>query len=45
MISDKTNGYYYAGICQFNLEEFDGAIEKLEYVRDNAEKATLREYV
>ncbi|MFC1819971.1 tetratricopeptide repeat protein [Thermodesulfobacteriota bacterium] len=40
----KTNGYYYAGICHLKLGDFDDAVEKLEYVRDNAEKMALRQY-
>lgn len=38
----KHNGYYYAGICHLKMGEVEKAIEKLEYVRDNADKEDLR---
>ncbi len=39
----KPNGYYYAGICHLQLGQYGQAIEKLQYVRDNAESVNLRQ--
>jgi tetratricopeptide (TPR) repeat protein len=41
--SIKTNGYYYAGISQFHLCDFDQATELLSYVVENADSEALRE--
>lgn len=42
--SIKSNGYYYAGICLQKMGEEEQAIKRFEYVRDNAESESLREY-
>ncbi len=41
--SIKTNGYYYAGIAQFHLNDFGKATELLSYVVENADSADLRQ--
>ena len=40
--ADKANSYYYAGVCYWKTGKTGKAVEKLEYVRDNAESAQLR---
>jgi len=40
--SVKDNGYYYAGICYHKIGEVEKAVEKFEYVRDNADSSQLR---
>ncbi len=42
--SIKSNGYYYAGICLQKMGEDEQAVERFEYVRDNADTESLREY-
>ena len=39
----KTNGYYYAGACYQKIGDYEKAVEMFEYVRDHADKATLKE--
>lgn len=39
---DMANGYYYAGVCYWKTGKPQQAVEKLEYVKDNAESAQLR---
>ena len=39
----KNNGFYYAGICHLKMDDIEKAVEKLEYVRDHAEKADLKD--
>ena len=38
----KANGYYYAGICYRKTGKIEKAVEKFEYVRDNADSSLLR---
>ncbi len=40
----KTNGYYYAGICSLELGDYDKAIERLEYVKQNTVSESLRSH-
>jgi len=42
--SIKANGYYYAGICFQKMGNEEQAKERFEYVRDNADSESLREY-
>ncbi len=42
-ISIKANGFYYAGLCHLKTGEYEAAVEKLEFVKTNATKASLRE--
>lgn len=39
----KANGYYYLGICYLKTGDYDRAIGKFSYVRDNTESETLRD--
>jgi tetratricopeptide (TPR) repeat protein len=39
----KDNGYYYAGVCYWEMGKIDEAVEKFEYVRDHADSGLLRE--
>lgn len=40
----KANGYYWAGICLMKMGDFEKAIERLTYVRENAESETLKSH-
>lgn len=40
----KTNGYFYAGICSLKVGDYDTAIERLNYVRENTDSETLRSH-
>ena len=40
--SIKAMGYFYAGVCHQQMGDTGNAVKKLEYVRDNAEDASLR---
>lgn len=37
------NGRYYAGLCYVKIGDDEKAVKELEYVRDNADSATLKE--
>jgi hypothetical protein len=39
----KPNGYYYAGVCYWEMGKTEEAVEKFEYVRDHADSGLLRE--
>ena len=41
--SIKPMGYFYAGVCHQQMGDTGNAVKKLEYVRDNAEDASLKE--
>ena len=40
----KANSYYYAGICYQKIGRIEKAVEKFEYVKENADSESLREY-
>jgi hypothetical protein len=40
--ADTANNYYYAGVCYWKTGKPGKAVEKLEYVKDNAESRQLR---
>jgi tetratricopeptide (TPR) repeat protein len=39
----KDNGYYYAGVCYYEIGKIDEAAERFEYVRDHADSRLLRD--
>ena len=41
--SIKAMGYFYAGVCHQKMGDMENAVKKLEYARDNAKDASLRE--
>ena len=41
--SIKPMGYFYAGVCHQQMGDMENAVKKLEYARDNAKDASLRE--
>ena len=41
--SIKAMGYFYAGVCHQKMGDMENAVKKLEYVKDNAKDASLRE--
>ncbi len=40
----KINGTYYAGLCYLKLGNYDRAVERLEYVKDNTSSESLKEH-
>ncbi len=41
--ADKANSSYYAGVCYWKTGKNEKAVEKFEYVRDDAESGLLRD--